>query len=43
MKPQVFLDELKSKVDYLEKKGSSKESDTFFEDKKDFFSVLNSF
>ena len=43
MKPAVFLEELKTRVNYLKSKGENTSFDTPFEDKKEFFSILNSF
>lgn len=43
MKAGVFLDELKTRVSYLKSRGENGSFDTPFEDKKEFFSILNSF
>lgn len=43
MKAGVFLDELKTRVNYLKSRGENGSFDTPFEDKKEFFSILNSF
>lgn len=43
MKSNIFLNELNLRLRYLECRGEIKNQDTPFEDKKEFFSIFNSF